>query len=164
MGERLSKFERREVLGSRIKIMRPGEGLSEILDIEPVALRHGEKVYVVLTGEVVDVEFPPVKRGSVEHLLRKHTVATEEVFLVSAGDVAALLDRERDRVRKVREEALGIQRLPEPDDPVGIYPDRPTDEELHEAHLRGEHADDRVPDCVDCAEEIRAEQQEAAEA
>lgn len=104
MAEGLGKFERRPVRKSSIKITKAGDGLSEALKFEPVALHVDDEVYFVLRGKVGKVQFGKVAADD-DDLARVHTVETIEITSVEKGDVEALL--------KAADERLAAKRLAE---------------------------------------------------
>lgn len=90
MAEGLGKFERRPVRKSSIKITRAGDGLSEALKFEPVALHVDDEVYFVLRGKVSKVQFGKVSADD-DDLARVHTIDTIEITSVEKGDVEEFL-------------------------------------------------------------------------
>lgn len=115
----LGVFEGQTVAAAVVKITRAGDGLSEALKLEPEAISQGEEVFLVLRGQVTRVGFEPVPKAE-SYLRRVHTIEAREVARVGEKDVQALLDAEADRIKKLREEAEGVQRLPETD-PLNIF-------------------------------------------
>jgi hypothetical protein len=129
----LPKFEGKQVIAARVKIAKAGDGLSDALDIEPVALRNGDVVYYVLRGVVSQVNHRPASADLASMLVRQHTIdctgittiepeVAEQMIADAEAAIAAHQEAEREREEREREEAEGIQRLPgvdDADDPEG---------------------------------------------
>jgi len=112
--ETLPAYEGREVVHASMKITRAGDGLSEALQLAPVALHHGDEVHVVLKGRVIDVQHPLLKSTDADEdrLVRKHIVATEEITIVDEADVQGALNQAAERLATLRDEAAGREPLP----------------------------------------------------
>lgn len=89
----LAKFEGQDVLASRIKVGKAGDGLSKALEVEPTEFHHGDRVFVVLETVVGNVEFPPLK--DVDGLARLHRLDTTLATIVDGQLVAEMLDKQR---------------------------------------------------------------------
>lgn len=89
----LAKFEGQDVLASRIKVAKAGDGLSKALEVEPTEFHHGDRVFVVLETVVGNVEFPPLK--DVDGLARLHRLDTTLATIVDGQLVAEMLDKQR---------------------------------------------------------------------
>lgn len=101
MAEGLGKFERRPVRKSSIKITKAGDGLSEALKFDPVALHVDDEVFFVLKGVVSKVQFGKIEKDD-DDLARVHTVDTIEITAVDAADVKSLLDEAAKRLHERR--------------------------------------------------------------
>lgn len=140
----LPKFEGKQVVTSRIAIVGTGDGLSDALDIEPIALKHGATGYAVISWKVRDVDHTPIKKGEDAVLARKHVLATEHVMLVSEDEdlvtVKVMIASNIDRIQRAKDSMEGQGRL---DDEV---PDEDlTEEELAiRNNLKGVAASKRV--------------------
>lgn len=112
--EVLPSYEGREVVHASMKITRAGDGLSEALQLAPVALHHGDLVHVVLKGRVIDVQHPLLKStdSDEDRLVRKHIVATEEITIVDENDVQGALNKAAEHLAALRDEAAGREPLP----------------------------------------------------
>lgn len=139
----LGKFEGKQVLGSGVKC-NLGGGLKEALTIDPVKLQLGERMYLVIEAEVVDVQHPKVK--DTDGVRRNHVLQVKAAAVTDRDAVEKLLEEQQLRI----EEAKGIQRLQFTD-------------ELQDAHDRGEHKDGLVEDCPDCERERELAAAEAAD-
>jgi hypothetical protein len=122
----LPRFGKKKVTTAALIIRKTGDSLSDSLKFEPVALEHGDEVFLVVKGVVVDVHHPAEdrKEPGTSDLRRVHIVDAQEVAMVGEGDVEPLLKAAADRIAKFRvqealaeEQAMGITRLPmaEPD-------------------------------------------------
>lgn len=121
LDHKLTPFEGRDVARATMKIMKAGDGLSDAMSLDPMELHHGEEVYCVIKGTVAKVNFPPIS-GADGLLSREHVIHAEEIAIVAPDEVEALLDRERERILKLKEEAAGVQRLPDPNaDPLNVF-------------------------------------------
>lgn len=109
---RLPDFESCEVDRSSIKVTKAGDGLSEPLALDPQALAHGEEIYLVIRGKVTQVIHKPSSREEPDILTRVHVVEARDVALVAPDEVEGLLQRERQRVDKLKAAAEGVMPLP----------------------------------------------------
>lgn len=118
----LPKFEGKQVIASRIAIVGCGDGLSDALDIEPIALKSGETGFAVLSWKVRDVDHTPIKKGEDSVLARKHVLTTESVMIVSEDDDQAslkiMLAANADRIQRAKDSMNGQQTIDDtiPDD------------------------------------------------
>lgn len=101
--KKLPKFEGRDVIRSAVAIRKAGDGLSDALKVEPVALRHGQRVFFVLAGEVRSVDHDPIEKDAIE-LVRTHVIDTIDIALVDKDEVEQLLDLNRERVQEMLDE------------------------------------------------------------
>lgn len=145
----LGEFEGHPILRSQVKITRAGDSLSPALKIEPVALHHDERTWIVLEGRIVDVQHPGVP--DTNGVARTHVFRTEAATLVDGALVAEVMAAQAEKIRVAKEEAAGITRLPYSDEP-----------DLIEAHNAGEHADGLVGGCPECDAELQSIEDEAA--
>jgi hypothetical protein len=150
--KQLEPFEDCPVIGSAIEIPSAGGGLRDALKLDPVELRHGDTVYVVLACVVQKVRFDPAKKADDNELTRVHVLGTSNATIVDRDLVIKHLDAQQERIRLAREIAEGIARLPYDD---GTYAN-PED-----AHAAGEHASGLHPDCGECNAEAAAAEFEA---
>lgn len=115
----LKKFEGREVIGAAMKVTRAGDGLSEALSLAPETYRVGEKVTLILEGEIADINYKSVPKT--DALQRVHVLRTERIVRIE-GDIAKdFFDAEADRLSALRDEKDGVTRLPLDDDPLGLF-------------------------------------------
>lgn len=101
----LHRFEGSPVLNAGVKITNAGDGLSQALGIEPVELKQGETVYVVLECTVGTIAFTPIK--NTDGVARVQTLRAGTATIVDKDLVAAQLEEQRVRI----EEATGVHRL-----------------------------------------------------
>lgn len=109
------EFEGDEIVGSTIKLVGAGDGLSQSLTIDPVAFHRGEDVYFVIHGKVRFPAFPPEKKGS-DRVVRQHTVDTVDIAIVDEADVAELLLRNRQKVKDAMEALAAQMKVDDPED------------------------------------------------
>lgn len=98
-------FEGRDVVSMRVAITNAGDGLSDAMLVDPVELHIGDRVFVVLEGEVTNVKYVKVKDTDV--LNRVQTIRAGVATLVEEGLVKGVLDAQRLAIEK----AKGIERL-----------------------------------------------------
>lgn len=98
-------FEGRDVVGMKVAITNAGDGLSDAMLVAPVELHIGDKVFVVLEGEVTKVNY--VKLRDTDVLNRVQTIRAGVATLVDEGLVKKVLDEQRLAI----ERAKGIERL-----------------------------------------------------
>jgi hypothetical protein len=102
----LSQFDNRDVLSATVAITGAGDGLLKALAVEPTEFHHGDRVFVVLEGEVTKVGFSPIK--DTDALQRVHTIKAATVTMVDESLVRDVLDQQEIAL----ERAQGIVRLP----------------------------------------------------
>lgn len=118
----LKRFEGREVVGAAMRITRAGDGLSEALSLSPEAYKVGEKITLVLEGEIADINYKSVK--DTDALRRVHVLRTERIVKIDPKDASGYFDAEAERLTQLRDEANGVSPLPMgDDDPLGVFED-----------------------------------------
>jgi len=122
MSDDLPEFEGLPVIATAIRVTRAGDGLSEALKLEPKELHHDQEVWLVLHGRVGRVSHDPVPKAD-GVLQRVHTIVADEAALVEQADVKELLERHREHVQTLKEQAAGVSRLPLGDDPLDVWPE-----------------------------------------
>ncbi len=100
----LPAFEENAVVGSRIKITRTGDGLSEALKVAPIALFYDDDVYVVLHGKVSDISHHGDANGN---LLRIHTVPADSMALIDADTARKAIQAAAEETERIRAEQAG---------------------------------------------------------
>lgn len=106
----LTPFDDHDVTETTVRIVGAGDGLSEALEVAPVELHHGERVHIVLRGEVTKITYEPVKDS--DELRRVHTIRASFGTIVDAKVVTKVLDAQRKAIEAHR----GVSRLPGVDD------------------------------------------------
>lgn len=94
---KLHRFEGHEVIGSKIAITNAGDGLSKALEADPVELKIGQTVHVVLECVVGKITMQPSKDNP-DGLLRVQTLKAGTATLVDADLVAAHLEEQQARI------------------------------------------------------------------
>jgi hypothetical protein len=143
----LPAFEGTDVYAASMKITKAGDGLSDALEVAPVALHVGDEVYFVLKGVVEQVNHRPLPKA--DGLQRVHTIATTDITQVDETAVGSMLTEATERVRREKERAEGISTL--------------EDARLEAEHNDGAHADGLVAGCPRCDAEVAAEAKEKRE-
>lgn len=141
--DKLSAFEGRQVLGVGVEIPGAGGGLRDALTIDPQEFHYGETVFVVIEGKVGKLRFDPIADAG-EAVKRVHVLDVQAATIAERETVERLLDEQAQRI----EQAKGLQRLP-------------FDDELHDAHESGDHAEGLVEGCADCDHEAELAAKEA---
>lgn len=109
----LTPFEGMPVTRAGVSIRNAGDGLSEALKVDPVELHQGDRVVIVMEGEVSSVQFQPTdKEDPAGAQIRTHVIKAGTATLVDRDLVAAALDEQSERNLRAKEEAAGIERLP----------------------------------------------------
>jgi len=106
----LHKFEGRDTVECKVKVTNAGDGLSEAMKVTPDELRLGQKVYLVIEGEVTRVTLQPASEG--RGLIRVQSIRAGVATLVEESLVKEVLDEQRIAI----EEASGVLRFPAPDE------------------------------------------------
>lgn len=163
MTKQLQDFEGKSVHSSTIKVTNAGDGLSKAMAVEPHEFHQGDKVYLVIEGEVARVSFDPVSKDLLSGpQVRVHTVKAGTATLVDHGLVAKVLDEqkaknvaEEKRLKLEAEKLKGTQRL------VGSDGDdsKPNPEAVSTTKAKGETVkryDPKDPDAVKAAADKKA--------
>ena len=109
----MHEFEGLPVTECAVALVRTGDGLSEAMQVDPVELHQGDKVFMVIEGQVNRIRFDPASKDDVDgSQKRTHTITARAGTIVPEGDVAALLAAQQERNLKAREAAAGIEPLP----------------------------------------------------
>lgn len=104
--DKLGRFEGHDVLSTTVAIRNTGDGLSKAMAVDPVMLKHGARVHVVLECEVEKIRHDPI--DDTDGLQRVHMLKAGAAVIVDEALVRAHLDDQQRRI----EEAAGISRLP----------------------------------------------------
>lgn len=118
----LPDFEGTAVVSSRITIPNMGGGLNDALDVEPIALVHGQEGYGVFHFVTRDVDHKPYKKGDYSLLAREHVLAGDQLMIVQdEGDIATIrimLAAQADKVQRAKDSMAGQTRIDDavPDD------------------------------------------------
>lgn len=112
----LKPFEGREVSSTSIRITNAGDGLSEALEIDPLTLRIGERVYVVLECDVSKIRHEPRKAAKGEEsdptdLVRVQILRASAATLVDKELVGDAIAAQKDRIQAAKDAAAGQERL-----------------------------------------------------
>lgn len=141
----LNAFEGKDVRRAGIEIPNAAGGLRDAMKIEPREFHQGDEVYIVLKCIVQKVRFDPIDRedpaGDQE---RVHVFNAETATFVDEALVGDVLDQQRDRIQRAKEQAKGLAHLPTPDEV----------DKLDTEHEDGLHAANLVAGCPRCDEEV----------
>lgn len=127
----LPRFEGRQVAASRITVPGMGGGLNDALDVQPIALKHGQEGWGIFRWAVRDVDHVPLKkRGGTQILARHHVLVASDVMIVESDEQADALEHmmteHANEVRRAKDSMVGQTELPDPSVP---------DDELSEEEL-----------------------------
>ena len=141
-GNQLPLFEGAPVAKCALKVTKAGDGLSEALDLEPVALALGDERSYVIRGTIAQVGFKTAN-GIVT---RVHTLVVDTCMEVDEAVAEKMISREAIRLAKLRDERTGqttvddviagaaakVETVPDPaaPDPEPAEPADPRDAEL----------------------------------
>lgn len=136
---KLTPFEGSAVLSAGVEVRNAAGGLNEALGIEPEEYHKDDEVTVIMRCTVKGVRFDKVK--DTDGLKRVHIMTANTAAIVDDSFGADVLEKQRIKI----EEAKGVRNLD-----AGA---------LSIAHFNGEHEDDPVDGCEECA--IKAAEAEA---
>lgn len=102
----MTKFEGRDVIGTKIAITNAGDGLSAAMAIEPEEHKLGSTVYVVIECTVTRASFEEVKDAP-RQLQRVERLKAGVATIVGEELVKDVLEEQRLAI----EQAAGITRL-----------------------------------------------------
>jgi hypothetical protein len=117
----MKKFEGRDTIGASVKITNAGDGLSAAMEVDAVELKLGDKVWIVLEGEVTRIAHQPAKES--KGVVRVQTIKAGVATLVEEDLVKEVLEDQRIAL----EQASGVVRLGF-DDPDALEPGEPGDD------------------------------------
>lgn len=95
----LEPFEEKPVIRCEVQITKAGDGLSDALKVDPVAMHVNDRVFFVLEAEVGKVQFVRVSPAG-NDLRRVHTLVTQRITQVDGADVRAYLDDAEQHLRR----------------------------------------------------------------
>lgn len=114
MPGKLEEFEGAEVVGSRIIVTRTGDGLSESLDVDPVAYAKDEEAYVLMRVRTYKIRLEDAPKPKKDDdwrdappegaLVRVHIMPAEAVAIIDSADAVPLLAKVQERVAAAIEE------------------------------------------------------------
>lgn len=105
----LPAFEGVPVIYSSVAIAKAGDGLSDALKVDPIALHHGEEVWFVLRGHVAQVNHVPIKSDDSSRLVRKHRIDAEAIAIITSETGKPLLDEALAEVKRKIDESRGVE-------------------------------------------------------
>lgn len=109
---KLSDFEGVPVVAVGVEMPNAAGGLQEAMKFDPVEWHHGDTGFIVLKYTCAKVRFDPIERGATEPLRRVHILHVDQAAPIDESVVAIHLQKHADRVKKAKEEAEGVQRIP----------------------------------------------------
>lgn len=152
----LPNFGKRRVRKAALVIRKTGDGLSERLAFEPIALWPGDEIYIVAKAVVVDVAHPAEnrKKPDQDDLIRVHIADAQEVAMIPYEQAEPLLKAADAELAEYRRQQVMDQEAAEGKVPLPFDGDE--FDEVIRAHNAGEHQT-LVEDCPGCAAEVDAE-------
>lgn len=140
-------FDGREVTDRRVKITNAGDGLSKALHIDPQDIKMGQKVFVVLECEAMNVTFVVVPDDDTS-VVRVQALRAGTGIIVDEALVGDMIRAQAEKNRVADERSRGIMRLPYEDDDGDV---------LMAEHEEGRHATTGlVEGCGHCDSEAAA--------
>lgn len=124
--KKIGEFEGSPVVGTTLILRNTGDGLSQAMEIDPVKMKVGEVVNLVIEAEVVGIRHDAAKDDD-ESLVRVHILRAGISKIVNAELVAGVLEEQRIAIEKL----TGVERLPFDGKPEGM-----TDEEWEKSAPR----------------------------
>jgi len=119
MTDELPTFEGASVADSKVRITKAGDGLSESLALEPLALHMGTEASFCIRGTVSQIAHKTVK-GKV---IRIHTIEVTEIAVMDDVEATDILDAYHEHIGELRDAKSGQQRI-EGDVPIhNVAPD-----------------------------------------
>lgn len=131
----LPKFEGKQVARARITMPGLSGGFNDGLDVDPIALKHGQVGVGAFRWEVRDVDHPRLKKDDPTILVREHILIVPTVMIVHDEEnglvLEAMLDAHADYVKRGKQSMAGqggldLEHPPDPSIP---------DDELSEDEL-----------------------------
>lgn len=116
----LPEFEGKEVVEARAVVRNAGDGLSEAMHFAPFAVHQGERRFLVLDTECVDVQHPFAdKKNPEDGLARVHILRADTGLFIDPEFIAEAVEKQKAKIEafrveeeKARKEARGEFGLP----------------------------------------------------
>lgn len=106
----LQPFDGKPVVQTTISVSNAGDGLSNALAIEPQEFHHGDRVFVVIEGEIDRVTHSPLSKDVPNMLVREHRLKAGTSTIVEGSLVAEVLEAQAAKIAAARLEAETEQR------------------------------------------------------
>ena len=99
----LPDFEGLEVVEARAAVTNTGDGLSEAMHFAPFAIHQGQRGFLVLEFECVDVRHPYAdKKKPEDGLARVHILRAETGLLLDDDVIAKAVEAQKEKIAKLR--------------------------------------------------------------
>lgn len=109
----LSEFEGLDVTEVGVEIPNAAGGLQDAMKFDPVEWHQGDEHFIVLRGIVTKIRHEPVDRELPDGEQRRvHVLSVKEAFPIEAGAVSDYVTTQRERIKKLKDEAEGTPALP----------------------------------------------------
>lgn len=129
----LPEYLGKPTVRTTIAVTNTGDGLSQAMAVDPVVYEPGSTQYVVIECDVPSHTFELNEDGDAYELKQK--LRGGVAVVVDADLVKRVVDEQRERIRKARDEAQGIMAMPfeagsddESDGPLDEPPPADSDE------------------------------------
>jgi hypothetical protein len=100
----IETYEGHEVIGSRMKLVNAGDGLSEAMRIAPMALHVGDRVVMIVEAVVTKIEHSPAEpKDWTGPFLRTHTLRAEAATVTDNATTLRIIDKHKAAVLRARE-------------------------------------------------------------
>jgi hypothetical protein len=108
----LSEFEGKAVTEVGIEIRNVAGGLQDAVKFTPVEWEQGDEHFIVLRCLVKEIDHEPVDKDDYAGDQRRvHVLHAEEAFPIAAKFVKEAVEEKRAEIRKLKDEAEGVQSL-----------------------------------------------------
>lgn|SRR5665213_34800 len=97
----VKKFGREKIIAHALKLRGTGAGLVESLEMQSEDLVHGDRVRLVVDGDVIDVQYPKVKKA--DGVSRTVVLQLAEAVIVPATVGQEELDVIREKLQEKKD-------------------------------------------------------------
>jgi hypothetical protein len=113
----VKEFEGLSVEEVGVEITNAAGGLQEAMKYAPIEMHHGEEHFIVLRCRVRKVRFDPIEKDDYDGPQRRvHVLHADQAVPIAAKLVADHVNKHQEKIKKAKEEAEGVERLPFEDD------------------------------------------------
>lgn len=145
----LKTFEGHPVTEVGVEMPNAAGGLQDAMKLDPVEMEIADEGFIVLAYQVKKVRHEPIDKDDYEGPLRRvHVLHVTEAALIDGDVVQGHMESERERIKKLKDEAAGTMALDLDGDDGDDLPLGDNDEELKrkevEALIAEGHSDEEA--------------------